>query len=131
MTGDNRVELSVPKDIVGELIGKKGVNIKNLEDKVGVKIDVRETSNEEQSAEELSGEPKQGIDYEINIGKKAIELIIDDSMKGESFDIEADGEYLLTATASKKGIIKISTGNETGRKLLMAKRGNKKIRVLK
>jgi predicted PilT family ATPase len=52
-------------------------------------------------------------------------------MKGESFDIEAEGEYLLTATASKKGVIKISTSSEVGKKLLLAKRGNQKIRVLK
>lgn len=130
MTGDNRVELSVPKRIVGELIGKKGVNIKNLEDKVGVKIDVRETSGDETN-ENSDDEPKQEINYEIVIGKKGIEIIVGDSMSGESFDIEVEGEYLLTATASKKGVIKISTNSEMGRKLLLAKRGNQEIKVLR
>jgi len=130
MTGDNRVELSVPKNMVGELIGKKGVNIKNLEEKIGVSIDVREGSGKSESSSD-SEEPKQEINYEISIGKKGIELIVGDSMKGESFDIEAEGEYLLTATASKKGVIKISTSSEAGRKLLFAKRGNQKIRVLR
>ncbi|MFA5333203.1 MAG: PINc/VapC family ATPase [Candidatus Nanoarchaeia archaeon] len=129
MTGDNRVELSVPKKIVGELIGKKGVNIKNLEDKIGVKIDVRETSGKD--SDESSDEPKKEINYELVIGKKNIEIIVGDSMSQESFDIEAQGDYLLTATASKKGVIKISTSSDAGRKLLLAKRGNQEIKVLK
>ncbi|MFA5303657.1 MAG: PINc/VapC family ATPase [Candidatus Nanoarchaeia archaeon] len=129
MTGDNRVELSVPKKIVGELIGKKGVNIKNLEDKIGVKIDVRETSGKDN--DESSDEPKKEINYELVIGKKSIEIIVGDSMSQESFDIELQGDYLLTATASKKGVIKISTSSDAGRKLLLAKRGNQEIKVLK
>jgi predicted PilT family ATPase len=52
-------------------------------------------------------------------------------MSQESFDIEAQGDYLLTATASKKGVIKISTSSDAGRKLLLAKRGNQEIKVLK
>ncbi len=130
MTGDNRVEISVPKNLVGELIGKKGVNIKNLEDKVGVKIDVRETT-EKMSEDELSDSPKQEVNYEMSITKKGVEIIVGDSMKGESFDLEIDDDYLLTATAGKNGIIKISTSSEAGKKLLFAKRGNQKIRLLK
>jgi len=129
MTGDNRVEIYVPKDKVGELIGKKGINIKNLEDKIGVKIDVRE--NSEKNAENVEPKDKKEINFEIEIDKKGVEIIVGDRFSGENFDIEVDGEYLLTATSSKKGVIKISTNSDAGKKLLLAKRGNQKIKVLK
>jgi ATPase len=130
MTGDNRIEISVPKMIVGELIGKKGVNIKNLEDKIGVRIDVRETTKKENNDGSFD-KIKDEINYEIVIGKKGIEIIVGDSMKSESFDIQIDGNYLTTATAGKNGIIKMSTNSPMGRKLLLAKRGNQEIKVLK
>ncbi|MDD5499605.1 MAG: PINc/VapC family ATPase [Candidatus Nanoarchaeia archaeon] len=130
MTGDNRVEIFVPKSKVGELIGKRGANIKNLEEKIGVKIDVRESSGSEETGNEKESS-KKSIAYEIEISKKGVQIFVGEPHAGDDLDVEIDGEYLLTATASKKGVIKISSNSDAGKKLLFAKKGSQEIRVLK
>ncbi len=129
MTSDNRVEILVPERMIGELIGKNGSNIKKLEERIGVKIDVREgEAKDEASGEE---EKNEEVDYKLSIGKKGVEIILGEGLEGVSFDINVDGKYVTTATSSKKGVIKISSNSDAGKKLLFAKRGNQEIKVLR
>ncbi len=128
MTSDNRVEILVPERMIGELIGKNGSNIKKLEDKIGIKIDVR---GKELEDEPIPESKKEAVDYKLNIGKKRVEIILGEGLEGMSFDIEVDKKYVTTATSDKKGVIKISSNSEAGKKLLFAKRGNQEIRVLR
>jgi ATPase len=128
MTSDNRVEILVPERMIGELIGKNGSNIKKLEDKIGIRIDVREGESKDEPIPESKTE---AVDYKLNIGKKRVEIILGEGLEGMSFDIEVDKKYVTTATSSKKGVIKISTNSDAGKKLLFAKRGNQEIKVLR
>ena len=134
MPTEDSLEILVPKSKIPQIIGRKGQNIEKIEKKLGVKIQVRELDpsmeglidKEEGTAEN----DKQSIEYEMEIGKRSVSLMLGDNHRGQSVDIEIDGEYLTTVTASKIGEIKFSNKNETGQRIIQAHNAGERIEVI-
>ncbi len=101
--------LYVEDKYIPKIIGRKGKNIEKLEKKLGVKIDVRP----------LLGSGKKGrLIAEIGETRNYITLRFGKSNAGKMVKVYANGEYLFTATVSKKGEIKISKSTELGEILM-------------
>ncbi len=119
-SSDNRVTVRVKNECIPRLIGKDGKNISNIQDELGVHIDV---------------EPKvpttgREIRYELDeIGNNLV-FGFNKGMKGKLVNIYVDKKYLLSATVGKKNEIRISKSSDVGNELLKALVGRKKIRVL-
>jgi ATPase len=124
MPTENTVELLVPGENIAEIIGKKGANIEKLEQRVGAKIQVRELTKEQKTSE------AKELNYDIHLGKRSVEIYLDPSLSGKSVDINIGGEYLFTATASKKGKIRIINKSEVGKRLINAKNSGEEIKIL-
>lgn len=122
MTSENSMDLFVPSDYVSKVIGKKGARVDNLEKKLNIKIQVREL--------EKTNNDVEGVPFRISVGKRNTELILDSSMRSMNFDVYVNGEYLLTATSSKTGKIKVNNKSEVGKKLLSAKNLGKEIKLI-
>ncbi len=123
MPSENSVDVIVPKKYIPQIIGKKGANIEKLEKKVGVKIQVKEMP------EELEKEEKNKVDFNIKFGKKSITIDLAPELSGRNVDIYIGNEYLMTATASKRGRIKIMNKSEVGRRLINAYNNKEEIEV--
>ncbi len=106
----NRVVVKVDEKDIAKLIGRKGKTISNIEEKLGLKINV----------EPKTGTLKDEIDYDLEEKGAYIVIYVDDKLKCKTVDIYSDGEYLLSPTVSKKGYIKIKKKSELGKKLLSA-----------
>jgi ATPase len=121
MVSDNRVEVRVDNEVVPIIIGKKGVTVSKLEEKLGVKIDV------EPLAPSASGKEMR---YEIKEVGNRIDLVFDVDVTGEVANVYIGDQYLFSATVGKKSQIRVSKKSDLGRSLLRALVSKERIRVL-
>ena len=100
----DRANIYIPDELVPKIIGKNGKRIAEIEEKIGISLGV----------EVIREAPKNMTPFEIDINHTKKQLILDLGRENgrSNFDVLIGGEYLLTATTSKKGEIKIRKNNE-------------------
>jgi ATPase len=121
VVSDSRAIVRVDNNVIPVLIGRKGTNINNLEEKLGIHIDV----------EPLTPSTGEEIDSEIREVGSRIELRFDKRYIGEVANVYIDDEYLFSATIGKKAQIRVSKKSDLGKALLRAMVGHRRIRVLR
>ena len=139
MVSDNKCVVYVPESDIARIIGKQGTNIKKLEERLGIGIDVK-------SIDEKHDDIKPGTNNQINIKGTAkeqreipfeithkknnlmIELGLD--MQNKDVDLYAGDEFVLSAKAGKTGMIKIKKKNNIGSRLMRALQDGEKIRLV-
>ena len=99
-----RANIYIPEEYVPKIIGKNGKRIAEIEEEIGISLGV----------EIIEAQPKNKTPFEIDITHTRKQLILELGKDNgrQNFDIYIEGEYLLTATTSKKGEIKIKNGIE-------------------
>jgi ATPase len=99
-----RANIYIPEEFVPKIIGKNGKRIAEIEESIGISLGV----------EVIDEKPINKAPFEVDIlhTRKQLILELGKSHGRKNFDIYIDGEYLLTATTSKKGEIKIKRGIE-------------------
>ena len=107
-----RANIYIPEEFVPKIIGKNGKRIAEIEESIGISLGV----------EVIEEKPVNKNPFEIDIIHTRKQLILDLGKDNgrQNFDIYINGEYLLTATTSKKGEIKIKKGIELSDFLLEA-----------
>jgi ATPase len=121
MVSDNRALVRVDNEVVPILIGKKGVTVTKLEEKLGVKIDV------EPLAPSSSGKE---VRYEVKEVGNRIDLVFEKDLTGTVANVYVGDEFLFSATVGKKSEIRVSKKSDLGRSLLRALVSKQRIRVL-
>ena len=104
VTSPERANIYIPEEFIPKIIGKNGKRIAEIEEKVGISLGV----------EVIESKPVSKAPIEVDIIHTNKQIILDlGREKGrKNFDVYIGGEYLLTATTSKKGEIKIKRGIE-------------------
>ncbi len=99
-----RANIYIPEQYIPKIIGKNGKRIAEIEDEIGISLGV----------EIIEEKPKNKTPFEVDIIHTRKQLILDLGRDNgrQNFDVYIEGEYLLTATTSKKGEIKIKNGIE-------------------
>ena len=99
-----RANIYIPEDYIPKIIGKNGKRIAEIEQEIGISLGV----------EIIEEKPKNKAPFEIDITHTRKQLILELGRENgrQNFDVYIEGEYLLTATTSKKGEIKIKKGIE-------------------
>lgn len=97
-----RANIYIPDEYVPKIIGKNGKRIAEIEESIGISLGV----------EVIESKPTNKTPFEVDIydTKKQLILELGKSNGRKNFDIFIENEYLLTATTSKKGEIKIRKG---------------------
>ncbi len=121
LVSDNRAQVRVDNEIVPIIIGKKGVTVTKLEEKLGVKIDV------EPLAPSAAGKE---VRYEVREVGNRIDLVFEEDLTGVAANVYVGDQYLFSATIGKKGQIRVSKKSDLGRSLLRALVSKQRIRVL-
>ena len=107
---DNKVQLRVSKEAAPRVIGKGGSTVSELEEMLGVKIDV------EAKTPTLGKE----IEFDISETGSSINLLVDDDVIGRTVDVYIEDEYVLSSQVGKKARVKIDKRSESGKRLLNA-----------
>ena len=99
-----RANIYIPEEYVPKIIGKNGIRIAEIEESIGISL----------GDEVIESKPIKNAPFEVDITHTKKQLILELGKENgrKNFDIRIDDEYLLTATTSKKGEIKIKRGIE-------------------
>lgn len=112
---DSKARIYVPARDIPHIIGQGGKMIEAIESDLGISLDIEEFKKE-----------KSITNSEIKEDK---ENLIIYSEPGTTVDIHVNDQFIFSAIASKKGIIKIHKKSNLGRELLKAISLNKKIEL--
>jgi ATPase len=129
--GPNDAVVYVSDDDISHVIGKGGGRIADIENRLGISIDVR--TLDERPSEVAGGSSSGGGGSGSNGGgasadpsgeivtpeitSRHIILPLDGGRSGETVEVQADGEYLFTATVGRGGDIKVSRGSAIAEEL--------------
>ena len=100
----DRANIYIPDEYIPKIIGKNGKRIAEIERDIGISLGV----------EIIDEKPVDKTPIEVDITHTRKQMILELGRENgrQNFDILISGEYLLTATTSKKGEIKIKNGIE-------------------
>ena len=107
---DNKVQVRVSKEAAPRVIGKGGSTVSELEEMLGIKIDV------EAKAPTLGKE----IEFDISETGSSINILVDDGVIGHTVNVYVEDEYVLSSQVGKKARVKIDKRSESGKKILNA-----------
>jgi ATPase len=116
---DNRVQVRVNKDAAPRLIGRGGATVSELEESLGVKIDV------ETKIPTLGRE----IDFDVSEAGSSVNIMVDEKVIGRAVDVYVEEEYVISSQVGKKARVKIDKRSEAGRKIVNAILGGEEIKV--
>ncbi len=112
---------------ISSVIGKGGGRIQDVENRLGIDIDVRthdEKPNSSAGSGGAGGTSPAAADRTGQIVKPEITsrhiVVPVDGEAGETVEVEADGEYLFTATVGRGGEVQVSRGSAIAEELELA-----------
>jgi len=130
LQGRDTAVVYVDEDDISSVIGKGGGRISDIEDRLGIDIDVR-THDEKPggSGAGTGGGPGAGGDpatgrvgdaggrtVRPEITSRHVVISVDEHV-GETVEVRADGEYLFTATVGRGGEVQVSRGSAIAEEL--------------
>lgn len=107
---NNKVRIKVDKELIPRIIGKGGSTVSELEEVIGMKIDV-------EARIPVLG---NSVGFQINESGSSIVFIVDNKEIGTNVGIYIDNEFILSSQIGKKARIKIDKRSEYGKKILNA-----------
>ena len=116
---DNKVRIKVQKETIPRIIGKGGTTISELEDMLGIRIDV------EMKTPTLGKE----VYFEVNESGNGVVIKLDEATIGNKVNLYIDDEFICANQVGKKSRIKIDKRSESGRKILNAIIAAQKIKI--
>ncbi|EMA69493.1 ATPase [Halorubrum aidingense JCM 13560] len=131
LKGNDQAIVYVSEGDIGTVIGKGGGRISDIENRLGIEIDVR-THGEKPGGRDGSDRSGSGRGSNEQVGGQAGEergtvvqpeitsrhVVIDvDGGVGETVEVRADGEYLFTATVGRGGEVQVSRGSAIAEEL--------------
>lgn len=110
IVSNDRVKISVNKEVIPKIIGKGGSTISEIEKKLGISIDV-EAKN-----------PAIGDEMQFSVTESGahIYFIVDDNLIGKKINLVLDDEIILSNLIGKKARLKIDKKSEAGGKIMNA-----------
>jgi ATPase len=125
LTSGNRAIVYVSEGDISSVIGKGGDRISAVEDRLGIDIDVRTHDERPAASNETAGRPSGSSSSDgPPIGEIVTPEITDNHVVvpveggvGQTVEVQADGEYLFTATVGRGGEIQVSRGSAIAEEL--------------
>ena len=123
---DNKCRVYVPTGEKGGIVGRQGQNIDAIEKKLGISIEIIEGSQKKQDKRD---ERTANLAYQAMVDKKNIILRLTPEHSYKEVDIYLGGQFLMSATSSKKSMIKIAKHHAVARELLKAVQAGEQLEV--
>ncbi|MFB6118125.1 PINc/VapC family ATPase [Halosegnis sp.] len=122
LTGGNSAAVYVSEQDISTVIGKGGGRISDIEDRLGLEIDVRTldehpgrlAGGDDSSSSDQGSRQGEIVTPEVTSRHVVIPM---EGHAGETVEVRADGEYLFTATVSRGGEIQVSRGSAIAEEL--------------
>tara|TARA_Y100000310_G_C20692901_1_gene823524 strand:- start:2003 stop:3385 length:1383 start_codon:yes stop_codon:yes gene_type:complete len=108
MISDNRCIVSVPERTIAKIIGKEGKRISQIENDLGISIDIQPLQKTHK------------VKFEVSIDDKYIIFFLKRKFANNDMEIFEGDHSLVTVKCSKKALIKIKTDSPVGRNVQQA-----------
>ncbi|WP_136688294.1 PINc/VapC family ATPase [Halorhabdus amylolytica] len=119
--GRDRAVVWVEDRDISQVIGKGGGRISDVENRLGIDIDVRTLDEREGGRSGSSGSSGGGgIDAGRSVTPEITSrhvVVPAEGLAGETVEVRADNEYLFTATVSRGGEVQVSRGSAIAEEL--------------
>jgi ATPase len=144
LKGGNTAVVWVEDDDISDVIGKGGGRINQIEDRLGIDIDVRTFSDRTGGMSgggggqhaggggpggQAGGSGRPGEVVAPEVTNRHVVIPLGDH-HGDTVEVRADGDYLFTATVSRGGEIQVSRGSAIAEELEQAIDRGKTISVV-
>jgi ATPase, PilT family len=123
LTGQDNAVVYVEEGDIASVIGKGGGRISDIEDRLGIDIDVRTHEDNPSGGTTAANGAGGGVEakpagevVQPEITARHVVIRMDDHV-GETVEVQADDEYLFTATVGSGGDIQISRGSAIAEEL--------------
>ena len=132
LQGSNRAVVWVEEHDISHVIGKGGGRISDIENRLGIEIDVRTFEERPGSSggNETTGLASPVGDVVTPEVTSRHVIVPAHEYTGDTVEVQADGEYLFTATVSRGGEIQVSRGSAIAEELEQAIDRGKQITVV-
>ena len=120
LQGQDKAVVYVEEDDISYVIGKGGGRINDVEERLGIDIDVRTHEENPKMGDSAggsgaaggtsSGQLQEGEIVTPEITSRHVVIRMDEHV-GETVEVRADGDYLFTATVGRGGDIQVSRGS--------------------
>ncbi len=133
LVSDNQAIVYVDDSAISQVIGKGGGRINEVENRLGISIDVRTHSERaDQPSTATRPQPTQGDGSIVTpeVTDAHIILAPPNAAPGDTVEVQADGEYLFTATIGRGGEIQVSRGSAIAAELERAIDRRQQVTVL-
>jgi len=117
---DTRAVLYVDDHRIPQVLGKGGGNIRELERKFGIELEVRSFDEMDLSA---------GLEIDVSVSAHHVILDLDPSLRGKTIELMVDGEPVFIGSVSRSGSVKLRRGSEPAERILEAYQRGKSIRA--
>ncbi|WP_267164121.1 PINc/VapC family ATPase [Halovenus salina] len=114
LRGPDTAVVWVEDDDISAVIGKGGGRISDIENRLGIDIDVRTLEERPNTADTTTGGAGMAVTPEITSRHVIIPM---EGHAGDTVEVQADSEYLFTATVSRGGEIQVSRGSAIAEEL--------------
>ena len=114
----NTAVVWVEEGDISSVIGKGGGRISDIENRLGISIDVR--TFDERPAQDNGGESASPTGASLTVQPEVTSrhvVIPMEGHAGDTVEVQANGEYLFTATVSRGGEIQVSRGSAIAEEL--------------
>ncbi len=101
---ENKVAIRVDNELIPRLIGTKGKNVKELEEKLGIGIDI---------SPKIATFGKE-VQYSTSETGAYLVFTFSEKVSGKFANFYIDDEYLFSATIGKDGVLRVSKDSEIG-----------------
>ncbi len=119
LSKEGKALIRVRNEVIPRIIGKEGKEVKRLEQKLGIKIEIAP------KIETLGKEVK----FDLEETGAYFVFKFSPKLAGKNANVYIEGEYLFTATVGRKGQIKVNKSSEIGKKILIALSSGKEIKA--
>lgn len=119
-----KADIAVEESVIPRIIGKGGVQIKELEDTLSMHLNVKPRGAASSS---FRGSSELEFDFKEKGG--SIDLIFPSHDSGKKVGVYSEDDLLFEATISKKGVVGVPRKSESGRKILRAMRNGGSVKV--
>jgi ATPase len=119
LQGQDSAVVYVEEDDISYVIGKGGGRISDIEERLGIDIDVRthdENPNPGDDEDPATVGGPQGEIVQPEITARHVVIRMDDHV-GETVEVRAGGDYLFTATVGRGGDVQVSRGSAIAEEL--------------
>jgi len=117
---DNRAVLYVDEERIPYVLGKGGSHIREIEDQLGIGLDVRSFDEMDLTA---------GRDLNVVINDQFVILDLDPSLRGKTIELTVNGEPVFIGSVSRSGSIKLRRGSEPAERVYEAHEQGRPIRA--